>query len=156
MRVKIEQFCAVIASLLGAAVLSVESARADIIYTQTIVNSLATVSTLDDFTNCRNNQGCLGKTGQVFDAAGNSLAVGNLTDTLLFSFTLTPSEISAINANSSGTGTLSMTAARDLGLTAGEAVNTDFLVVSLEGTPIGNLFSRTWMFVVVPAGRPSL
>src|SRR5690349_3802839 len=95
------------------------ASHATAIFTQTIVNPLATVSTLDDFSNCRDNQGCLGKTGQVFDAAGNPLAVGNLTDTLTYTFTLTPAEIADIAANPAGIGTLSMTAARDLGLRAG-------------------------------------
>jgi hypothetical protein len=128
----------------------VPSSSASVIYTQTIVNVLATVSTLDDFTNCRDSQGCLGKTGQVFDAAGNALAVGNLTDTILYTFTLTPADIDAINANA-GTATLSMTAARDLGLTAGTPTNTDFLVTSLEGTLIGNLFGTT--VSTCPAGE---
>ena len=153
MSVKIERLCAGIGWLLCAAVLSIGSAQAEIVYTQTILNPLATVSTLDDFSNCRDSQGCLGKIGQVFDAAGNPLPVGNLTDTLLYTFTLTPGEIAAINANPSGTGTLSMTAARDLGLRQGEAVNTDFLVVSLEGTLIGNLFGST--VSTCPAGENS-
>jgi hypothetical protein len=118
-------------------------AQAAIVYTQTIVEALATPSFLDDFSNCRNNQGCLGKTGQVFDAAGNALAIGNLPDTLLYTFTLTPAEISAINAQPGGTATLSMTAARDLGLRAGAAVNTDFLSTFIEGAPIGDLFGTT-------------
>ena len=126
-------------SILLAAVLPSGLARAVVLYSQTIDNPLATVSTLDSFTNCRENEGCLGKTGQVFDAAGNPLAVGNLTDTILYTFTLTQAEIDAINANP-GAATLSMTAARDLGLRAGEATNTDYLVTSLDGTVIGNLF----------------
>src|SRR5690242_15642719 len=50
---------------------------------------------------------------------GIHLAVGNLTDTLTYTFTLTPAEIADIAANPAGNGTLSMTAARDLGLRAG-------------------------------------
>jgi hypothetical protein len=151
MDVKSKRLCAVIGGLLCAAALAIGSARAEVVYTQTISNSLATVSTLDSFTNCRANEGCLGKTGQVFDAAGNPLAVGNLTDTLLYTFTLTPGEIAAINAKPGGTGTLSMTAARDLGLRAGSAVNTDFLAVSLDNTALGNLFSST--VSTCPAGE---
>jgi len=119
------------ASILLAAALPFGSADADAIYSQTIINPLATVSTLDDFSNCRDNEGCLGKTGQVFDAAGNPLPVGNLTDTILYTFTLTPAEIDAINANPGQTATLSMTAARDLGLRAGTATNVEYLVTSL-------------------------
>ncbi|HMC15742.1 MAG TPA: PEP-CTERM sorting domain-containing protein, partial [Albitalea sp.] len=128
-------------------------ARAVVLYSQTIDNPLATVTTLDSFTNCRANEGCLGKTGQVFDAAGNVLAVGNLTDTILYTFTLTQAEINAINANPGGAATLSMTAARDLGLRAGEATNTDYLVTSLDGSLIGNLFGTT--VSTCPAGENS-
>jgi len=131
------------ASILFGVALPFGSADADVIYSQTIINPLATVSTLDDFSNCRDNEGCLGKTGQVFDAAGNPLPVGNLTDTILYTFTLTPAEIDAINANPGQTATLSMTAARDLGLRAGTATNVEYLVTSLEGTLIGNLFGTT-------------
>ena len=150
MSVKAERFCVVIGWLLYAA-LPLGSARAEVVYTQTIINGLATVSTLNDFTNCRANEGCLGKAGQVFDAAGNPLAVGNLADTIFYTFTLTAGDISAINASPGGTGRLSMTAARDLGLRAGEPVNTDFLVASLDGTLIGNLFSST--VSTCPAGE---
>ena len=138
--------------LLGAA-LPFGSAGAAIIYTQTIVNPLAIVSTLDDFSNCRDSQGCLGKTGQVFDAAGVALAVGNLTDTILFTFTLDPAQLAAVNANPGQTATLSITAARDLGLRAGSASNTDFLVTSVDGTLIGNLFGTT--VSTCPAGENS-
>ena len=118
-------------SILLAAMLSPGLARAVVLYSQTIDNPLATVTTLDSFTNCRANEACLGKTGQVFDAAGNALAVGNLTDTILYTFTLTQAEINAINANPGGAATLAMTAARDLGLRAGEATNTDYLLKRL-------------------------
>ena len=130
-------------SIVVAAWLPLMPAHADIVYTQAIVNPLATVSALDSFTNCRDSEGCLGKTGQVFDSAGNALAVGNLTDTILYMFTLTQADIDAINANPGGTGTLSMTASRDLGLREGTATNTDFLVTSLDGTLIGDLFGTT-------------
>src|SRR5690242_15642718 len=70
MRSRAIHLCA-IASSLAAATLWPAPVHATAIFTQTIVNPLATVSTLDDFSNCRDNQGCLGKTGQVFDAAGN-------------------------------------------------------------------------------------
>jgi len=150
MSVKAERLCVVIGWLLYAT-LPLGSARAEVVYTQTIINPLATVSTLNDFTNCRANEGCLGKTAQVFDAAGNALVVGNLTDTILYTFTLTAGEIAAINASPGGTGTLSMTAARDLGLRAGQPVNTDFLVASLEGTLVGDLFGTT--VSTCPAGE---
>ena len=138
-------------AILLAAGLPLAPAQAAIVYTQTIVNPLAAVSVLDSFTNCRDSEGCLGKTGQVFDAAGNALAVGNLADTLLYTFTLTQADIDAINANPGGTATLSMTAARDLGLRAGAATNTDFLVTSLDGTLIGDLFGTT--VSTCPAGE---
>jgi hypothetical protein len=150
MRSRAIHLCA-IASSLAAATLWPAPVHATAIFTQTIVNPLATVSTLDDFSNCRDNQGCLGKTGQVFDAAGNPLAVGNLTDTLTYTFTLTPAEIADIAANPAGIGTLSMTAARDLGLRAGTATNTDFLVTTIDGTLIGNLFGDT--VSTCPAGE---
>jgi len=139
-------------SVLLAAVLPFGVAQAADL-TLTITNPLATVSTLDDFSNCRDSEGCLGKTGLVFDAAGNALAVGNLTDTILFTFTLTPQQISLINATAAPTATLSMTAARDLGLRAGTAVNTDFLVTSVDGTGIGDLFGTT--VSTCPAGENS-
>jgi PEP-CTERM motif-containing protein len=138
--------------LLGAA-LPFGSAGAAIIYTQTIVNPLAIVSTLDDFSNCRDSQGCLGKTGLVFDAAGNALAVGNLPDTILFTFTLGAVELAAVNANPGQTATLSITAARDLGLRQGAATNVDFLVTSVDGTLIGNLFGTA--VSTCPAGENS-
>jgi hypothetical protein len=141
---------AIAGSVLLAALLPAP-AHAAPVYSQTIIDPLATVSTLDDFTNCRDNEGCLGKTGQVFDAAGNALAVGNLTDTILYTFTLTQADIDAINANPGGTATLSMTAARDLGLRAGSATNTDYLVTSVDGTLVGNLFGTT--VSTCPAGE---
>jgi hypothetical protein len=133
------------AILLGAA----SSASSAVVYTQTIVNPLAVVSTLDDFSNCRDSEGCLGKTGQVFDAAGNALAAGNIGP-IQYSFTLTPADITAINAAGAGA-TLTMVAARDLGLRAGTPTNTDFLVTTLEGTGIGNLFGDT--VSTCPAGE---
>jgi hypothetical protein len=137
-------------SVLLAAVLPFGGAQAADL-TLTITNPLATVSTLDAFSNCRDSEGCLGKTGQVFDAAGNALAVGNLTDTILFTFTLTPQQVSLINATAAPSATLSMTAARDLGLRAGTATNTDFLVTSVDGTGIGDLFGTT--VSTCPAGE---
>lgn len=138
-------------SILFALMLPLGPAGAAAIFSQTIVNPLATVSTLDDFSNCRDSEGCLGKLGQVFDAAGNPLAATNLPDTILYTFSLTPTEINAINANPGLTGTLSMTAARDLGLRAGSPTNTDFLVTTLDGTLIGNLFGNT--VSTCPAGE---
>jgi hypothetical protein len=138
-------------SLALAAALAGGSAQAADVYSQTITNPLAVVSTLDDFSNCRDSEGCLGKLGQVFDAAGNPLAATNLPDTLLFTFTLSPAERAAVLATPGGTGTLTMTAARDLGLRAGTAVNTDFLVTSVEGTGIGNLYGTT--VSTCPAGE---
>jgi len=145
------QLRTVAGAFLLAVGLPLAPAQAAIVYSQSIVNPLATVTTLDSFTNCRDSEGCLGKTGQVFDAAGNALAVGNLADTLLYTFTLTQAEIDAINANPGGTATLSMTASRDLGLRAGAATNTDFLVTSLDGTLIGELFGTT--VSTCPAGE---
>jgi len=153
MSAKTERLCAVIGCLIFAALLPFGSAHAALIYSQTINNPLATVSVLDDFSNCRDSQRCLGKPGLVFDAAGNPIAAGNLPDTLSFAFTLTAGEIAAINANPGGAGTLSMTASRDLGLRAGTAVNTDFLVTSVDGTLIGNLFGTT--VSTCPAGENS-
>jgi len=69
MSAKTERLCAVIGCLIFAALLPFGSAHAALIYSQTINNPLATVSVLDDFSNCRDSQGCLGKPGLVFDAA---------------------------------------------------------------------------------------
>jgi hypothetical protein len=153
MKADCKRLPAIAGFILAVGWLALTPAHAAVVYTQTIVEPLATVSTLDSLTNCRDSQGCLGRTGLVFDSAGNPLAVGNLTDTILYTFTLTPTDITAVNANPGGTGTLSMTAARDLGLRAGTATNTDFLVTSLDGTPIGNLFGTT--VSTCPAGENS-
>jgi hypothetical protein len=153
MNVDCKRLLAVAGSALAVAWLSLAPAQAAVVYTQTIVNPLATVSTLDSLTNCRDSEGCLGRTGLVFDSAGNPLAAGNLTDTNLYTFTLTPADITAVNANPGGTATVSMTAARDLGLRAGTATNTDFLVTSLDGTLIGDLFGTT--VSTCPAGENS-
>jgi hypothetical protein len=152
MRANSKALGAATGSILLAAVLPFGVAQAADV-TLTITNPLATVSTLDSFTNCRDSEGCLGKTGQVFDSAGNPLAVGNLTDTLLFTFTLTPAQMAAIVATPVPSATLSMTAARDLGLRAGTPTNTDFLVTSVDGTGIGNLFGDT--VSTCPAGENS-
>jgi hypothetical protein len=92
----------------------------------------------------------LGISGQVFDAAGDALAAGNIGP-IQFSFTLTPGEISAINTTPGQTAKVSMLASRDLGLRAGSATNTDYLVTSVEGTGVGNLFADT--ISTCPAGE---
>jgi hypothetical protein len=152
MRANSQAFGAVTGSCLLAALLPFGVAQAADV-TLTITNPLATVSTLDDFSNCRDSEGCLGRTGLVFDSAGNALAVGNLPDTLLFTFTLTPAQMAAIAATPAPSATLSMTAARDLGLRTGSATNTDFLVTSVDGTGIGDLFGTT--VSTCPAGENS-
>ena len=142
---------AIVGSLALGAALAASSAYGAIDFTRTFTNPAATVSTLDDFSNCRDSEGCLGKTGQVFDAAGNALAVGNLTDIIQFSFALSPTEMADIAANPGGTGMVTMTASRDLGLRAGTAANTDFLVTTLEGAALGNLYGNT--VSTCPAGE---
>jgi hypothetical protein len=92
----------------------------------------------------------LGKTGQVFDAAGNPLA-GNIPDTILFTFTLTLGEITAINSNPGQTAKVSMVASRDLGLRPNSPPNVDFLVTTLDGTGVGSLFADT--VSTCPAGE---
>lgn len=138
-------------SILLAATLPFGAASAAVVFTQTITNPLATVSTLDDFTNCRDNEGCLGRAGQVFNSVGAPIAGGNLPNTISFTFSLSGAELTAIAANPGQTATVSMTAARDLGLRAGAAENRDYLITSVDGTGIGNLFGDT--VSTCPAGE---
>lgn len=84
--------------------------------------------------NCLANEGCMG-----FNVTpANSVPVQNFT----LAFTVTPAQLAAISA-SNGSGKLTITAARDIGIrNGGTAPGTEFLILTGEGLPLGNLYQN--------------
>jgi len=116
-------------------------AFATIIYDQTLTTTPpAVATTVGTFTNCLAAQGCFGTAGLVDTPAG-----GNLPNFFTFNFSITPAQIAAVN--NPGTGTLRVVASRDIGRrqTApgvwGPA--TEYLVTTVDGSLLGNLFQDT-------------
>jgi hypothetical protein len=121
------------------------AASAAVIYQASIFPLFTANADVGSFTNCRADQGCLGTAGNVDsnnDGAINAGDVGTLPNVLPFGFALTAAQQAAIGALATGSATLSMTAARDIGHKAGDPV-VDFLVTTMEGVALGNLFQSS-------------
>ncbi len=109
-----------------------------VLYTQTLTTTPPAVVNTDPnfpFTNCIAAEGCFGNAGLV-DTLG-----GNMPNTFTFTFTLTAADIALINSTPDF-GVLTVVAARDIGHKAG-AVATDWVVTTLDGNALGNLFQNT-------------
>lgn len=128
-----------VATLAGTVSAFSSAAFSSVLYTQTLVTTPAAVVNADPnfgFDNCVAAEGCFGKPGLV-DTPG-----GNLPDTFTFTFTLTAAEIALINTTTPDFGVLTVVAARDIGQHSGSAI-TDWLVTTLDGNALGNLFHDT-------------
>jgi hypothetical protein len=127
------------AALLGGA-LCVWPSMADAVtlFDQTLTTVPPAVVNPDvgSFTNCLAAEGCMGHVGLV-DTVG-----GNLPDTLSFTFTLTPAQVTALTSTPGESGALTVVASRDIGHKAGAAA-TDFIDVMGEGVALGSLFTAT-------------
>jgi hypothetical protein len=114
--------------------------QAAVLYSQTTASTgiaglgapvTVTDPSINGLQNCVAAQGCMG--------FGSTVPMQAFT----LSFTVTPAELASITA-SSGSGTLTVTAARDIGVNAGGTPPaTEFLVVTGEGAvPLGNLYQN--------------
>ena len=125
------------AAFAGAMVLGCSSAFAQmVLYSQTLGTTPPAVVNTDPtfpFTNCKAAEGC-------FATAGNG-DVTNMPAAFTFTFALSPTDIANIN-NTAGVGVLTVVAARDIGHKTGD-VATDWLVTTLDGNALGNLFQNT-------------
>jgi hypothetical protein len=120
-----------------------------VLYSQTLeqgtVNGVlvpkAVVTDLNDFSNCRASEGCLGKPRLVFDDNGNPVDGSNPIPPITFDFSLTPAQVAAVTGTP-GRGVLTVTASRDIGHKIG-MVSGDVVPATVDGTGVGDLFRDT-------------
>jgi PEP-CTERM motif len=125
------------------ATLSWTNGHAAVLYSQATTNTgiaglgqamAVTNPNINGLNNCLASEGCMG----INVTPANSIPVQDFTLT----FTVTAAQLAAISAGT-GSGTLTVTAARDIGIrNGGTAPGTEFLIVTGEGTPLGNLYQN--------------
>jgi hypothetical protein len=114
--------------------------QAAVLYSQSTANTgipglgapvAVTDPTINGLSNCLASNGCMG--------FGSTVPVQDFTLT----FSLTAAQLANIMA-STGSGTFTITAARDIGIrNGGTAPGTEFLIITGEGaTPLGNLYQN--------------
>jgi hypothetical protein len=112
---------------------------AAVLYTQTTSDTgiaglgppvAVTDPTISGFLNCVASEGCMGN--------GSTIPVQDFT----LNFAISPAQLAGITG-STGTGKLTVTAARDIGVrNGGTPPGTEFLIISGEGTSLGNLYQN--------------
>jgi PEP-CTERM motif len=130
-----------------------QPSAAVVIYNTTITTGAVANANVGVFENCRADQGCLGNAGLV-DSNNDGAINASDVDTLnqqSFTFALTPAQKAALLGAASGTGTFSVTAARDIGHKVGASDVEANLFPNIEGTALSTLFQTT--IDTCPAGE---